>query len=225
MNNIAPLNVNLKRCIISGQMYDLVSYDEYINQEPIRSNSTAIIEEYKGDNIVLPYRGTLSGQPTLPGIYNAGCVDFCIYPEDNMTSQYIPNKIIDINNKMAMKDILEKEDIMARLDEPWITSPDNITKFPINDADQPEMVCLKTALNEKEIDFDKYSPRFGDNFPNDKRQLKNNGATLNIIKRFCEKCDMEAILILRDKNPNVPNPIGKEISVSLTEDYFGEEDN
>lgn len=225
MDNIAPLNVKLKRCIIGGQMYDLVSYDDYIEQEPMRSNSTAIMEEYKGDNIVLPYRGKFSGQQVLPGIYNAGCIDFCVYPDENMTSQYIPNKIIDINNTMAMKDILEKEDVMARLDEPWITSPDNITKFPINDADQPEMVCLKTALNEKEIDFDKYSPRFGDNFPNDKRQLKNNGATLNIIKRFCEKCDMEAILTLRDKNQNVPNPIGREISVSLTEDYFGEDDN
>ena len=225
MDNIAPLNVKLKRCIIGGQMYDLVSYDDYIEQEPMRSNSTAIMEEYKGDNIVLPYRGKFSGQQVLPGIYNAGCIDFCVYPDENMTSQYIPYKIIDINNTMAMKDILEKEDVMARLDEPWITSPDNITKFPINDADQPEMVCLKTALNEKEIDFDKYSPRFGDNFPNDKRQLKNNGATLNIIKRFCEKCDMEAILTLRDKNQNVPNPIGREISVSLTEDYFGEDDN
>lgn len=223
--DINPLNVNLKRCTINGQMYDLLDYAEYIDQESLRSSSTAILENYNDNDIILPYRGKLSGQPSLPGIYNAGCVDFCIYPEDNMINQYVPNKIININNKMDMKDILEKEDVIARLDEPWITSPDNITKFAINDADQPEMVCLKTALNEKEIDFDKYAPRFGDNYPNDKRQLKNNSATLNIIKRFCEKCDMEAILILRDKNPNVPNPIGKEISISLTEDYIGEEDN
>lgn len=222
--NIAPLNVNLSKCILNGQMYDLMSYQEYSNNEALRISSTAVRENYKGNDIILPYKGKMSSQPVSPGIYNAGCVDFCVYPDSNMVQQYIPNKIIDINNKMAIKDILEKEDIIARLDEPWITSPDNITKFPITESDQPEMVCLKSALNEKNIDFDKYSPRFGDNFPNDKRQLKNHSVTLNIIKRFCKKCDMEAILILRDKNPNVPNPIGKEISVSLTEDYSGEDE-
>ena len=55
-----------------------------------------------------------------------------------------------------------------------------------------------------------------DNYPNDKRQLKSSSATLNIIKRFCTNCDMEAILILKDANPDVPNPIGKDIAISLT---------
>lgn len=224
MDNINPLDVKLKRGVISGQMYNLVSYYEYANQDYLRSRSTAIMETYKDNDIVLPYRGESSSQMTTPGVYNAGCIDFCVYPEDEMISQYIPNKVIDINNKMDMKDILEKEDIMARLDEPWITSPDNITKFIIGDEDQPEMVCLKTALNEKQIDFDKYAPRFGDNFPNDKRKMKDKSVTLNIIKRFCEKCDMEAILTLRDKNQNVPNPIGREITMSLTEDYLGDEE-
>ena len=73
------------------------------------------------------------------------------------------------------------------------------------------------ALNAKHIDIDKYAGRFGENFPNDKRQLKNNNATLKIIKRFCENCDMEAILIFKDKNPDVPNPMNKEVVVSLTE--------
>ena len=78
------------------------------------------------------------------------------------------------------------------------------------------MVALKMALNSKHIDIDKYAGRFGDNYPNDKRQLKLESATLKIIKRFCENCDMDAILILKDKDENVPNPMGKEIKVSLT---------
>ena len=95
--------------------------------------------------------------------------------------------------------------------EPWITSPDNITTFPISSDDQPEMKALKLALNAKHIDFDKYAPRFGSNFPNDKRQLKNPSATLNIIKRFCDNCDMECELVFKDKNTGVPNPMNKEI--------------
>ena len=80
------------------------------------------------------------------------------------------------------------------------------------------------ALNAKNIDIDKYAARFGDNYPNDKRQLKNSNATLKIIKRFCENCGMEAILTFRDKNPDVPNPMNTEITVSLT-DEIDEEDS
>ena len=72
-------------------------------------------------------------------------------------------------------------------------------------------------MKKKSIDIEKYAGRFRDNFPNDKRQLKNTSATLNILKRFCKCMDMEALLTLRDKNPNVPNPIGEEITVSLTD--------
>jgi hypothetical protein len=36
--------------------------------------------------------------------------------------------------------------------------------------------------------------------------------------------DMEALLTLRDKSPDVPNPIGREITVSLTDGY-SDEDN
>jgi hypothetical protein len=82
------------------------------------------------------------------------------------------------------------------------------------------MRALKMALNAKHIDIDKYAGRFGENFPNDKRQLKNNNATLKIIKRFCENCDMEAFLTFRDKSDDVPNPMGTEIVVSLTDNYF-----
>ena len=114
-------------------------------------------------------------------------------------------------------------DAVKKLDEPFITSPDNITNIPIRDTDQPEMRGLKMALNAKNIDIDRYAGRFGSNFPNDKRQLKNGTATLKIIKRFCENCDMDAILTFRDKGADVPNPMNTEISVSLTEFVDDEE--
>jgi hypothetical protein len=226
--DIKPLDTKISRCVINGQILDIMTYDEYSKNPQLHNSSVAIIEELEdSEKIVLPYRGKCdnANPPSSPGIYNAGCIDFCVYPNESVKNQYIPDKIIELDNHTAMKDILEKEEVMSRLNEPWITSPDNITSFPICQEDKPEMKCLKSALNEKHIDFDKYSVRFGQNFPNDKRQLKNNSATLNIIKRFCDKCDMEAILVLRDKNPNVPNPIGKEISVSLTDDYVDDDED
>ena len=54
-------------------------------------------------------------------------------------------------------------------------------------------------------------------------RLKNNQITLNIIKRFCTNLDMEALLVLKDKNPDVPNPLNKEVVVSLTEGYMESE--
>ena len=223
---IPPLNVKIKRCILNGQMYDLLSYEKYAESNDLVSSSTAVEMTYKDTDIILPYKGKITNnKPNIPGIYNAGCIDFIVYPDDNFITDYIPQKIISMDNHTAMKEILKKEEMLSKMDEPWITSPDNITRFPIVEGDQPEMICLKSALNEKKIDFDKYAPRFGVNFPNGKRQMKNKSATLNIIKRFCEKCDMEAILTLRDKNNDVPNPIGREITVSLTEDYYNEDED
>lgn len=225
--NINPLNVKITRGVINGQMYELLDYDSYSKQIDYISeiSKIGIVENYKGKNIILPFRGKYGTQNINPGIYDAGPVDFIIYPDDNNISQFVPAKVVEITNTQDMKEILEREDIIARMDEPWITSPDNITHFAISEEDRPEMICLKTALNSKKIDIDKYSGRFGDNFPNDKRQLKNNSVTLNILKRFCDCMDMEAKLILKDKNPNVPNPIGTEIVVSLTDVCIEDDEN
>ena len=218
--DIKPLDVTINRCVIDGKMLDIVDYERFASDPSTHNSSIGILENYEGRQIVLPYKGKDNPEvkTTTPGVYDAGCIDFVIHPSDEDLDKYTPEEIIDFNNHDSMKDILEKEETLSKLNEPWITSPDNITQFPISDNDRPEMICLKSALNAKKIDFDRYSDRFGDNYPNDKRQLKNNGATLNIIKRFCDKCDMEALLILRDKNPNVPNPMGVEICVSLTDD-------
>ena len=37
-----------------------------------------------------------------------------------------------------------------------------------------------------------------------------------MTKRLCEALDIKATLILEDKSPDVPNPIGRTIKVDLT---------
>ena len=223
---IPPLKVSITKAAINGQVVDVVDYDEYSNHIDCYSgrNDVAIPVDMRGREILLPIKGSYSSNVTLPGVYNAGCVDFLIYPDEAFVERYMPKDFISMSNTDDIKELIKNGDAARKLDEPFITSPDSITCIPIKETDQPEMKGLKMALNAKNIDIDKYAARFGDNYPNDKRQLKNSNATLKIIKRFCENCDMEAILTFRDKNPDVPNPMNTEITVSLT-DEIDEEDS
>ena len=216
--NIPPLDITVCKGAVNGQIVDVIDYDEYSNHIDMYENRTDVaIKTKKGnDEYILPIKGEYNPNAVNPGIYNAGCVDFVIYPSEEDKDNYSAKNIISMSNKDNIIDLIKAGDEAKRLDEDFITSPDNITSIPIKVTDQPELKCLKMALNAKKIDIDKYAGRFGDNYPNDKRQLKNSSATLNIIKRYCDNCDMEAILTLRDKSPDVPNPMGCEISVSLT---------
>lgn len=223
INNLSKMNIT--KGVVNGSIYDIVDYDEYAkNHDSITSGNLAIRTEYEGKNIVLPFKGDFNGSTTIPGVYNIGPADFFVFPDKSHMERYRAQRTVEISNTDSINEILQKKETLARLAEPWITSPDNITKFQISEDDNPEMRALKEALNAKNIDIDKYQPRFGPNFPNDKRQLKGNSATLNIIKRFCEHCDMEARLILQDKSPSVPNPMGKRIEVTLTGNDYNDKD-
>ena len=223
--DIKPLDINVKISTSNGRVYEMVDYKDYCKNKDkyLGRDDVGIPIEDKGETILLPLKKKESNNPISPGIYNDGIFDHIIYPDEVSKAKYIPRKVVRIGNKMDAAEIIKSGQEICHLDEPFITTPDNITQIPIQDDDQPEMICLKKALNEKHIDLDKYAGRFGDNFPNDKRQLKNSSATLNIIKRYCKNCDMEAILTLKDKNDNVPNPIGHEITVSLTDGFVDDE--
>lgn len=225
MMEIPPLNVSVMKAAVNGQVVDVVNYEEYSDNIDLYGSRSdvAIPINMHGRDILLPVRGEYAPNVTVPGVYNAGCVDFLIYPDEAFVERYVPKDYISMSNSDDIKELIKSGDAARKLDEPFITSPDSITCIPIKDTDQPEMKGLKMALNAKSIDIDKYAPRFGDNFPNDKRQLKNTNATLKIIKRFCENCDMEAILTFRDRSPDVPNPMNTEITVSLT-DAINDED-
>lgn len=222
---IPALNVTITKAAINGQVVDVVSYDDYVKNINYYNerNDIAIPVKMKDKDLLLPLKGTYTQNSISPGVYNAGCVDFLIYPEEAFAERYMPKDFISMSSSDGIKELIKKGDAARKLDEPFITSPDCITNIPIKDTDQPEMKGLKMALNAKNIDIDKYASRFGDNYPNDKRQLKNSNATLKIIKRFCDNCDMEALLVFKDKSADVPNPMNKEIVVSLT-DNISEED-
>lgn len=105
---------------------------------------------------------------------------------------------------------------MERDEHDILESPDNIFQPRPTDNDAPAMYALKQATCEKRIDIDKYEHRFGVNFNNDKRVYNKHDITLKMLTRMCDNLDMEAVLTLRDKSPDVPNPIGHSISITLT---------
>jgi hypothetical protein len=227
--NPNPLNIHSKRCVINGVMMNIMTYDDYAKSSQLADSSTGIEKKTtSGKTIVLPYKGKLQrniSAPNIPGVYDIGPADIVIMPSAEEEDDYVPNKIIEFDNTDNIKKILESQAQLSKLAEPWITNPDNITFVSISESDRPEVVGLKTAINEKHIDIDKYASRFGENFPNDKRQLRNESLTLKMVERFANNLDMEAVLIFRDKNPNVPNPIGREISVSLTDGYINDDED
>ena len=226
--NPNPLNIHSKRCVMNGVMMNIMSYDDYAKSSKFADSSTGIERvTTSGKTIVLPYKGNLPSNistPTVPRIYNMGPVDMVVMPNTEEEDDYVPTKVVEFDNTDGIRKVLESQAQLSKLAEPWITSPDNITFVSIGESDRPEVVGLKTAINEKHIDIDKYAGRFGENFPNDKRQLRNESMTLKMVERFGNNLDMEVVLVFRDKNPNVPNPIGREISVSLTDGYSNDDD-
>lgn len=226
---IPSLNVSVTKAAVNGQVVDVIEYDEYIaNKQLYDGRSDVAIPTKMGDReILLPLKGNMPTNTNLlsPGVYNSGCVDFFINPDEAFAERYVSKNTVTMSNNSDIRDLIIAGEKSKKLDEPFITTPDNITNIPIKDNDQPEMIALKTALNLKHIDLDTYAGRFGDNFPNDKRQLKSNSATLNIIKRYCNNCDIEAVLTLKDKSEDVPNPMKREVSISLTDFNKDEYDN
>ena len=132
--------------------------------------------------------------------------------EDN----YSADKVIDYGKAKNIKEFIETQDMVKELEKNILTSSDNIF-IPAEDPnDSPAMKALKEAVTNKKIDLNKYEPRFGANFNNDKRIFSKENISLPMLVRMCNALDIKATLTLEDKNRDVPNPINKSISVEIT---------
>ena len=220
-----PLNFSMTKGVINGQVYDIVSMEQYLkykNAEDSSLENIAVMSKTdNGEEVVLPVitDKPYSNSVITPGVYPVGPTNILKYPRQQDLKKYMKSNInmVNFSNNDSLEKVLEKKDSLKSFSEPWVTSTDNTTICPIGEEDQPEMIAIKSALNAKHVDFNAYAPRFGVNFPNNKRQLNNNSATLKFIKTFCDCLDLDAELTIKDKNPNVPNPMNKVIHVSLTD--------
>lgn len=209
------MDISAKKSKVDDRLMDVVSIDEYLEHPELYANNGTGVEMSKdGQTYVLPHR---SGQYSedRAGVYDCGPIVKFVYPCEKDIEKYT-NPIIDLANVKSIGELIEKEGLIRDIERELLTSPDSIFTPVINDTDSPVMRGLKEAVIAKNIDLDKYSDRFGDNYPNDKRQFKRDSITLFMFERMCDCLDMKARIIIEDKNPDVPNPIGKSISIDIT---------
>lgn len=217
-----------KYAIVGNKQMNVYSANTVIQNQDILvgDNQTAVEIEHNGSPVILPVREKKDDDISKPGFYvDEGPLVFISYPETEDEERiYMPSsdKVFD------MRDIKTMQELVTRKEEydQTITSlletdlmDDSIFKPPLLKTDTPEMRALKEAIIAKQIDLDKYSSRFGDNYPNDKRKLKDDNITSYMLKRICDNLDIQVDLVFRDAKSNVPNPMGKVVKVNMVPGY------
>lgn len=201
---------------IKNVMYDVCTLEQYTqNPNQYLKNHTAIVEgEY-----LYP---VLSATQIGPGVHvNPGMISYFQTPTDNI-EEYKKENAIRFDDVKDIATMIDKLEAVKKIEDDVLTSADNIFSVKIKPGDTPEMVALKTAVNEKKIDLDKYEHRFGSNYHNDKRLFNKPSISLGMLKRVTSALDMQVTMTIEDA-PDAPNPIGRKIEVQLNGKDFEEE--
>ena len=211
--------MDIKKARVDGKLVDLITAKEY-KKELFGNSSTAIEMEVDGDNYVLPVRSLSDDRP---GFYDTGAVSFIKLPEDCTDEDvkkedylYDQIPVYDFGNAKGIGDVLNTQAQIRGMEADLLTDIDSIYHPIRHDEDTPEMKAIKDAIDLKGCDINKYSGRYGENFLNDKRILKGKDITLKKLVSHAQNLDMEVELIIRDKSPDVPNPMGVEVRAILT---------
>ena len=213
--------MDLKTATIDGKIMDVVSEDKYRSEyetytNPSLISSTAVeVSDKNGVGYVLPFRGKTDDKP---GIYPDGCIYFIKYPDEQEASQYRSDSVnmVDFSDVNNISQFLDKNKQIRDMETNVLTDADSIFTPPLNQDDSPEMRAFKQAIASKHMDINRYAPRFGDNYLNDKRILKTSSITMNKLIAMSKKLDIEVELTLRNSSNDVANPMDKSITVILT---------
>jgi hypothetical protein len=213
--------MDLKTATIDGKIMDVVSEDKYRSEyetytNPSLISSTAVeVSDQNGVGYVLPFRGKTDDKP---GIYPDGCIYFIKYPDEQEASQYRSDSVnmVDFSDVNNISQFLDKNRQIRDMETNVLTDADSIFTPPLNQDDSPEMRAFKQAIASKHMDINRYAPRFGDNYLNDKRILKTSSITMNKLIAMSKKLDIEVELTLRNSSSDVANPMDKPITVILT---------
>lgn len=210
---------NYKKAKINGRVTTVVTPEEALNNQLYQDKFTSV----EVNDTILPVKK--SYDPTTPGFYilGNGKIGKIIYPSDEDKNEYSSENAIDFSNIQNMKDLINKQEEVKRMESEVLSNSDNLFKPIPKENDSPEMKALKEAICLKNIDIDAYADRFLDNFNNDKRLLKGPSITISKLKSICDKLDMKVTVIISDASPTVPNPIGKPISVDICGYNYDEE--
>lgn len=205
----------MNRCLPTDTcLFDVVPIDEYVNNPgSYLPKSTAI--DF-GQDLILPVINEADRGPGIIIKNNDSPFAYVKTPTGYDYSKYQRDNMIDFTSSQDMSSFMEKQSLLYKLEKDILSNPDNIfTPAPDTD-DAPAMKILKEAVIDKHIDLDKYEPRFGSNYANDKRLFNKQNISLPMLVRVCNALDIKATLTLEDQSEEVANPIGRSISIEIT---------
>lgn len=202
--------MSLEKAKIGDAIFDVIPLAEFYRDPSAYGAYTAI----KGDDgYVYPIR---TKTDTRPGFYPTGGLDFFKPPTFGEANMYTQQNIINFQEATGLRDVIRCQQKLMSAERSILTTIDNVFSPEIHENDTPEMKAMKQAIIDKHIDLDKYEPRFGPNYNNDKRLLKKGSITFGKMRSICDALDIKATIIIEDAAPDVPNPIGRVITAELT---------
>ena len=208
----------IKKAKIEGTIFDVIS-EETFKKNPslyVGYNNAVAIEK---DGVVYPIRNTTIAN-TMVGYYPSS--DSYVSPRSDLEqTMYSTASIINFSDVKSFKELIEAQDKLNQAERTILTTPDNITIPIAGQNDSPFLQAIKRAITDKQIDLDKYGPRFGSNYPNEKRLLKKPDMTLQKGILYATCLDFDIYVTIKDSAPDVPNPIGETITVKLTGEGTG----
>lgn len=208
---------HIKRFIGENYPKDVITFEEYgENAELYRNTNTAVeLPLDSGQMVILPHRAKGDGRP---GIYDEGVFAFIQPPTEEELPTYAvnANNVIDLSDSGNIVEYMEKHRILKDIETETLVAGDNVTVLPYLNGDTPEKRVWKEAFNAKHCNADSYESRFGKNYPNEKRSMMKETISMEKLKLLSDNYDMEVEIRIRDKSPDVANPMGKEIVRVIT---------
>ena len=217
--------MDYKRADIGGVLTDIIPMEQYLdNQDVYATSNVAMVSERDGNKYVLPAR---KATDLRPGYYTQGsnCVAFARLPSSDCDTNYnYDDVVIDFSKEKTIQGIMEKQNQCRNIEYANLCNPDSIFIPAIDQDDSPLMKGFKEATIAKHFDISKYKDRFGANYLNDIRQYQKNDITIKMIERICDNIDQDVYVTFKDKPGDIPNPMGREITVKITGNGNNEEE-
>lgn len=209
--------VDKREIYIKGRLYEVADVEHYVKHQDAYLNGYTAVDI--GQDMIYPVIPSTSMDAGIVIRKNAP-FNYVRKPDDNEAAQYDRSCVIDYRDATNYREFVEKQNMVRELEKDILTSPDNIYVPPEDPDDSPAMKALKQAVIAKHIDLDKYAPRLGSNYNNDKRIFNKSSISLPMIVRMANALDIKASLVLEDQTTDsgdtVPNPMGDSIIVELT---------
>ena len=203
--------MTMKQMTIGSQMYNVATYEEFCNNKDLYNNSYTAVQLC---GYVLPVRTGFDIDK--PGIKSGNAINIINLPPEEEREKYDEKNITNFGDSQNIEELLGKVKLVRDQQKELLVTSENFTTPNISNLDKPLMKLIKTAVIEKHINIDQYAGKFGDNFLNDKRILKQNDITFKMAERYANCLDMKMTVTLEDKNPDVANPLGKVLTQVIT---------